>query len=244
MVMMMMMMVIFIYLLSCPLPPQSAVMSPLQMLRTALHVLAEQLPKGVVMARDDAASAAVSASAAGAARPPAAAIFKQHSEVVFVDFTGWLNLTAGMSKSALAQVRTSWEIPNGLPFNIETTAYAVFFTFLAFIVYGPCGPQPIRVNFLFSGCVDGQANAERAPESCRPRGGLHRRTAAPLAARLGLRLPLEGDCRGWEGGGGGGAERTEQGGGGWWHRGRQGRRGREQSMQGPDHLEVRGQPGL
>ena len=79
------------------------------MLRTALHALSDPvsgLPKGLAMARDDAAAAAVS-SATGAAHPPSTAAFRQRYDVVFVDFTGWINLTAGMTKSALAQV---WDL--------------------------------------------------------------------------------------------------------------------------------------
>lgn len=81
-------------------------MSPLQMLRTALHALSDPvsgISKGLAMARDDAASASIS-SATGAAHPPSTAGFRQQYDVVFVDFSGWLNLTADMSKSALAQV--------------------------------------------------------------------------------------------------------------------------------------------
>ncbi|GAX78374.1 hypothetical protein CEUSTIGMA_g5816.t1 [Chlamydomonas eustigma] len=83
----------------------SPVMSPLQMLRVALHALSDTvsgLPKGLGMARDEHNSSAI--SAACSAHPPSVSVFRHHFDVVFVDFTGWLNLTAGMTKSALAQV--------------------------------------------------------------------------------------------------------------------------------------------
>ena len=81
-------------------------MGPLQMLRTALHFLSDPvsgLPKGLAMARDDAASLSL-ASGAGVAHPPSPSVFRGKADVVFVDFTGWHNLTAGMTKSSLAQV--------------------------------------------------------------------------------------------------------------------------------------------
>ena len=76
------------------------------MLRMALHALSDGLPKGLAMTRDEAASAAVSASCGAGTHPPSPASFRQLTDVVFVDFTGWHNLTANMTKSALALVRT------------------------------------------------------------------------------------------------------------------------------------------
>ena len=82
--------------------PQVPGMSALQAARGALAALAapETFARGVFMAR-------------GADRglpppPPRRSAFRRAYEVVFVDATGWLNLAAHMSRSALAQVRAAW----------------------------------------------------------------------------------------------------------------------------------------
>lgn len=68
-----------------------------QLMRSVLAKLAEPrtLDRGVFMARDDGAELPP---------PPAAPVFRQRFEVLFVDPSGWLNIMAGVTRSALQHV--------------------------------------------------------------------------------------------------------------------------------------------
>ena len=75
-------------------------MSALQAARGVLAALAapETFARGVFMAR---------VADCGLPPPPPRSAFRRAYEVVFVDATGWLNLAAHVSRSALAQVRAA-----------------------------------------------------------------------------------------------------------------------------------------
>ena len=88
---------------SHPLPLQTSVMTPLQMFRSALHALSDPgggLLKGLAMTREQPPPTSTSSSV----HPPSVSGFKRHHEVVFLDPSGWLNLTVGMTKSAMDEV--------------------------------------------------------------------------------------------------------------------------------------------
>lgn len=79
-------------------------MSPLQMLRAALHSLSDKhtMAKGVFMEVDTASGL-----------PKCTSPFKHHCDVVLVDSSGWLNVIFNVSKSAFAQVRAAPGRPLG-----------------------------------------------------------------------------------------------------------------------------------
>lgn len=86
-------------------------MSALQAARGVLAALAapETFARGVFMARG---------ADRGLPPPPPRSAFRRAYEVVFVDATGWLNMAAHMSRSALAQVRAARPAglgPGGMP---------------------------------------------------------------------------------------------------------------------------------
>lgn len=73
-------------------------MNPLQAARAVMQVLGKEstFSKGVVMKR--------LVTAAAGAQPPAATVFRERHETVFIDPSGFLNLAAHVSKSGRAQV--------------------------------------------------------------------------------------------------------------------------------------------
>ena len=76
-------------------------MTPLQMMRAVLNALQQPslFSKGIAMQQR-------SSEAGGAAgAPPSMAVFRRHHAAVFVDTSGYLNLAARLSKSAMAEVR-------------------------------------------------------------------------------------------------------------------------------------------
>ncbi|EFJ46213.1 hypothetical protein VOLCADRAFT_105649 [Volvox carteri f. nagariensis] len=78
-------------------------MSVLQLLRAALQLLADSSAwaKGLAMARQEGGEGALRDTP----QPPAMQAFKSHFQVVFVDFTGWLNLASHMTRGSLAHVQ-------------------------------------------------------------------------------------------------------------------------------------------
>ncbi len=84
----------------CIANPQSPAMTAPQLMRAVLAALAEPrtFEKGLFMARDK-------ALAANLPPPPPASTFRQCFAVVFVDPSGWLNLAADVTRSALQHVR-------------------------------------------------------------------------------------------------------------------------------------------
>ena len=86
--------------------PQTAAMTPLQLMRAVIAALAKAatFAKGLVMARQQSLNAD-----AGTILQPHAAAFRQHHSVVWVDPSGHLNLAAHVQPSTLAQVRVTCE---------------------------------------------------------------------------------------------------------------------------------------
>jgi U3 small nucleolar RNA-associated protein 22 len=84
----------------------SPLMTSLQMFRCVLHSLSDPsgLVKGLSMSRED-PSDPHALPTSSSAHPPSISGFKKHGHsAVFLDPSGWLNLTSGMSVSSLAQV--------------------------------------------------------------------------------------------------------------------------------------------
>lgn len=75
-------------------------MSPLQAARAVMQALSKEatFSRGIAMQRRD-------CGAPG--QPPAAAVWRERHGIVFLDPSGFLNLTAHVSKSGLAQVSFS-----------------------------------------------------------------------------------------------------------------------------------------
>ncbi|KAG2496823.1 hypothetical protein HYH03_005229 [Edaphochlamys debaryana] len=75
-------------------------MSALQVFRSALGLLADApaWAKGLALGRQEAAGLGLPANAT----PPPLSAFKAHHQVVFVDFTGWANVAAHMTRGSLS----------------------------------------------------------------------------------------------------------------------------------------------
>ncbi|KAG2440710.1 hypothetical protein HXX76_003567 [Chlamydomonas incerta] len=82
-------------------------MSALQAFRAALALLADASAwsKGLVLARHQAGLQAAGVPAAQLAAAPPVSAFKAHHSVVFVDFTGFANVAAHMTKGGLAHAQ-------------------------------------------------------------------------------------------------------------------------------------------
>ena len=78
-------------------------MKPLQMMRAVLNALRQPslFSKGTAMQRRSLEGAAASAP------PPSPAAFRRHHAAVFVDPSGYLNLAAHLSKSAIAEASSN-----------------------------------------------------------------------------------------------------------------------------------------
>lgn len=111
----------------------SPLMTSLQIFRCALHSLSDPsgLSKGMSMAREDPLGP-LSLPTSSSAHPPSISGFKKHGHpVVFLDPSGWLNLTAGLSASSLAQVAMAAKHALSLlqsPNDPEEAFAAVFLT--------------------------------------------------------------------------------------------------------------------
>ena len=111
----------------------SPLMTSLQMFRCLLTALSDPngLSKGLSMARED-PGAPDSLATSPSAHPPSVAGFRKHGHcVVFLDPSGWLNLTAGMSASGLNQVVVAAKHALALlqsPLDPEEAFSAVFLT--------------------------------------------------------------------------------------------------------------------